>query len=181
MFLTHGALWARTTVGMGLFNSSGTTQKDPSGGTNRTSFSPSFYATSSFKFLGNHFIAPMGGFVWHRDAGEDEYGDHSKKTYFVAANLIRPFLGRFAFHYGYGMFMTKISGDGGAVTVRNGDGYGEAYRPEESVTSYNSTLNAGVEYLPKNNVSIRGDLFLFSPLSSDKRSPAYQFSVGFML
>ena len=152
-----------------------TTQKDTDGGKQLFTFQPFVSWGGLWSFGTGHFLAPEVGMVYHLSL-EDDY---SKKTFFLLYNLGYRLSPRALLRYGFGTFMTKISGDGEAVTVRNGSSYATAYQPEESWTSYNTTVNLGLEYAFDSQWAGRFDLYTFEFLDSIKRDYSYAISLTY--
>lgn len=154
------------------------TQKEAEGGTNALTFHPMITVNKVFKINEQHFFVPEIGYAYHLNTGDN----YDKKTIFILWDMgIR--LGHgLVFHYGLGTFMTKISGDGGAVEVRNGEsGTATFYMPSETVTSYNTTVNAGLELIFDPNYAAKIESYLFSPASSDKMKISYSLSLNYYL
>ena len=78
-----------------------------------------------------------------------------------------------------GIFGTKISADGKALTLPNGSSTATFYQPSESVTSYNVTWNLGLESAINANWSLRFETFGYEILSSVKRDISYTFNVTY--
>jgi hypothetical protein len=163
-------------VGIGGYNLSMNSQNDSEGGTSTFSYVPGISLNAVWSLSSNHFFNPDIGYVFHLSP-EDEYGDQSKKTLFVLWDLgykIR----RFVIRYGFGTFYTKIGGDGGAVTVKNGESSTTtAYKPQETITSYNTTIDLGLTFLATKNISMRAETYLFSFLSSEARTLHYSLTL----
>ncbi len=164
-------------LGLGGYALDTGTQKDAQGGSNATTIHPGINGKLIFNISGSNSFNPEFGYVFHRETA-DTYGTQSKKTIYILWDLSYAITKKLILQYGIGTFMTKISGDGGTVSVRNGEsGTATAYKPEESVTSYNSTLNLGVEYFFFDKTSFKGEGFVFSFLSSEKRNIKYAISL----
>lgn len=145
------------------------TQKTADGKTNSTSFDPMISISHVMPVPFAHFFMPEFGLVLH-GSGSDDY---SKRTYFLLLDLGLPiFTPGLLFRYGLGTILTKISADGSAVELPNGSGTATFYRPDKTSTSWNTTLDLGLEYAFTPQHAGRIETFLFSPLS-DSRSISY--------
>lgn len=71
--------------------------------------------------------------------------------------------------FGAGTFMTKISGDGGEVTRNNGASTATYFLPSESITSYNSTLNLGIEQFIMPKIAVKLETYAWNILDSTSR------------
>lgn len=154
------------------------TQKDIDGSKNTLSFDPmiSFNTVVPVPYY-NQLFLPELGFVVH-GSGADDY---SKRTIFLLTDLGYRFTDKFMLRYGIGTFITTVSGDGGQTTLNNGGGTSTFYRPSESSSSWNTTLNLGGEYAIDQNFSLRFQTYMFSILSSTSRKLSYSLSLTYYL
>lgn len=152
-----------------------TTQTDSDGGKSLLRVKPTLFLGGLFEAPLNHFFAPEFGMVLH-GSGEDNY---SKSTYYLLTDLVYPLTAEFVLRYGYGLFMTRISGDGEEVLLNNGSSYSTFYTAGEAVTSYNSTINLGLEFVVRSDATFRLQTFVFQPFSSIDREVSYMFSYAF--
>lgn len=143
-----------------------TTQKKEDGGKNTFSFKPliGFNTVMPIPNM-SHVFLPEFGFV-PQGKEADEY---SKSTLYFLMDLGYMITDRFLLRYGIGTFMTKVSGDGAAIQLPNGDGTATFYRPNKGETSWNTTLNLGVEYAIDANNAARFETYMFSWLSSARQ------------
>ena len=159
-----------------LYSSGLMAQKDEEGSRDTFSFHPKLSLSSVHPFTLNQFFSPELGIIKYVGL-DDEY---SKYTMFFLSNLIYKSSHQLLYKYGLGIFKTTISGKGGTITIRNGDDYATAYRPEESSTTYLASLNLGIE-LPKPRYSIGIDAFIFNSFSSLERSVSYSLNFNYFL
>lgn len=152
-----------------------TTQTDADGGKSVLRLKPTIFLSALFEAPLSHFIMPEVGWVIH-GSGEDEY---SKNTYYILTDLVYPITGELVLRYGYGLFMTRISGDDEAVLLNNGNSYSTFYTAGEAVTSYNSTINLGLELVVRSDATVRLQSFVFQPFSSMDREVSYMLSYSF--
>ncbi|PIP89613.1 MAG: hypothetical protein COW01_11590 [Bdellovibrionales bacterium CG12_big_fil_rev_8_21_14_0_65_38_15] len=139
-------------------------------------FNPYFSVTTYWRIFGDHFLAPELGVAFHTGT-EEEY---SKRTTSAFWHLAWQFHSKFLFRYGLGTFWTRISGDGEEVELPNGNTTATFYAPTESSTSFNSTLDLGVEYIMTQNWGSRLDFFILQPFSSNRRGVSYLLSMVFV-
>ena len=81
------------------------------------------------------------------------------------------------FRFGGGVFITKISGDGGSVERNDGAGTSTHYLPNETVASYNTTINIGIEQFIKPRMAIKFETYSWNILSS--ASIRFNFALAF--
>ena len=127
-----------------------------------------------FKLPRNHYFDPEIGYVFNQDA-EDET-THS--TLFLLYNLEFPVHPQVLLRYGFGTFISKVGGDGQALTMNNGTTTATFYTPSESHTSYTSSLNLGVKYFFDKKLASRFDLNVMR-FVSDGRSLSYLLSITY--
>ena len=147
-------------------------------------FSPSLSVGTNFKFTDGFGFSPQIGFIYHTVQTDDSYGKYKMYSIFLLYDFIwvpqdYQFL---ALRFGLGTFRKTITGEGGTITVPNGNSTATAYRPE-SATSYSSTFNLGTDINFNistewfNNVGMRFEVFSFRPLSQEYRSYTYNLGV----
>lgn len=151
------------------------TQTDSDGGKSPLRLKPTLFLSALFEAPFNHFFMPEAGWVIN-GSGEDEY---SKNTYYVLADLVYPIFGDLVLRYGYGLFMTRISGDNEAILLNNGSSFSTFYTAGEGVTSYNSTVNLGFEIVVRSDATVRAQAFVFQPFSSVDREVSYMLSYSY--
>jgi len=141
------------------------TQTSADGGANTFGFDPVVSINHIIPMFWGELFMPEFGLVLNGE-GKDGY---DKKTLFFLLDFGHRFTSGLVGRYGLGTFMTKISGDGGAVELNNGTSTATFYRPSKSVTSWNTTLNGGLEWAFDANYAMRFELFMFDFLASTRK------------
>ena len=160
------SLNAFSTVSVGGYVPFGlSTQDSEDGGANTFGFDPVVTINHVIPFIWGELFMPEFRLVLNGE-GKDGY---DKKTMFFLLDFGHRFAPGFVGRYGIGTFMTKISGDGGAVVLNNGTSTSTFYRPSKSVTSWNTTLNGGLEWAFDANYAMRFELFMFDFLASTRK------------
>jgi hypothetical protein len=178
LLLLNISTQAKWGVGAGAYVPFGlSTQKDEEGGTSATNFQPSVFASSILPAPLNHLFLPELGLIFYRGL-EDDY---SKRTLYLLGDVGYKLNANLILRYGIGLFSTSISSDGGAITLNDGAGTSEFYKPSTSVTSYNVTWNLGIESALNANWSARFETFLYEALSSVKRDVSYTLNITYYL
>jgi hypothetical protein len=131
-----------------------TAQDDWDGETQGFALNPLVTVGTQFPAFAGQFFVPEVGFVYHRNT----FDDVQKTTFFFLYNLTWRFLPATLFRYGFGTFLQRQSGDGGAVSLRNGSGTATFYKPKETITTYHTDLMVGVEQFVQPKTSVRFDL-----------------------
>ncbi|GAB4025382.1 MAG: hypothetical protein Fur0010_28600 [Bdellovibrio sp.] len=153
-------------VGLGGYVPFGLSTRDSAdGGVSTFAFDPALTLNHVMPFFLGQLFMPEIGHVFH---GEGKDG-HSKKTIFGLLDFGYQIQTGLVLRYGLGTFLTKISGDGGAVELNNGTSTKTFYRPSKSVTSWNTTLNGGIEWAFNSNYASRFELFMFDFLASTRK------------
>lgn len=152
---------------------------------------------SSFIAWGYHFklfesrygFSPQIGYIHNKEVANDSFGDQKVHTFFLNWDFlyVPEFSDQFAFRFGIGNFIKRISGEGGTVEIPNGGGTDLARRPSKTVTSYSSTFNFGADYNFNvgpfgdyiSDLGLRFELFTFRPLSQENRN--YAFNLGVLI
>jgi hypothetical protein len=164
-------------IGLGGYVPNPGTQKSADGGKNTLSPDPFLSIGTKFPLYGPTWAMPELGYVVH--GGEKD--NYSKKTIFILWDVGYNIAPKLLFRFGLGTFLTKISGDKEAVSRGNGaSGSATFYTAGESVTSYNTTSNLGIEYGLAGGNSIKLETYVFS-LFGDGRHVNYSLSMNFAI
>ncbi len=150
-------------------------QNEPDGARDTFQLNPYVALNHYFRLFNNHYATPEIGFAFHTGS-EDEY---SKRTTFILWHMAWHFDSRFLLRYGLGTFWTRISGDGEKVELPNGTSTAVFYAPSEAATSYNTTLDVGIEYIINSTWGARADFFIVQPFASEQRALSYTLSMVF--
>ena len=173
--LFSGELIASVNIGVGAYTPFPSTQKEDDGTKDTWTADPYVSIGYNHKLSGNYIFTPQIGYVFHSSL-DDEY---SKKTLFTLLDFGYTINSRFTGIFGLGTFRTTISGDGGTVVLQNGDGTANFFAPSTSVTSYNTTVDLGLDAIYNKNFATRFQIYLFEILSSEKRSMSYSVAVNY--
>jgi hypothetical protein len=164
-------------VGVGLLNPYDKTQ-DNSGSDQVDPVSPTITLSHSWLVFGSTSFSPILGYTRFTNSTTDSYGG----TYVVdGVYLLYDFLtpltasGDLSFRYGVGSMRKQISGDGGQVTIPNGNSTAVAFKPSLSKWSSTTSLNLGLDYrfgiagFSGTDQGLRLELFVMDPLDKMKR------------
>ncbi len=163
-------LSAKINIGLGGYVPFGlTSQQETDGSRNTFNFNPMLQFSIPIHLGGSHFFLPRAAGVYHLGTGEN----YNKTTLIFSLDYALMLSERFLLHAGLNTIMTRLSGDGGAVTVNNGSGYAIAYQPGDTITSYNTAINLGAELVVTPSWSLEFELYTFGILSSTKRDFSY--------
>lgn len=106
------------------------------------------------------------GLLW--PGGEVDY--ISRQTYYLTSLVGYMVNESWELRLGGGIYLTRISGDGGTVSIRNGAGFTNFPIPEEATISRNLTLNVASNYEFYDDLSFRAEAFIFNPANSRNRT-----------
>jgi hypothetical protein len=131
-------------------------------------------------------FSPQLGYVRHIIKSDDSYGgDYEITTIMMLYDFVwvpEMFMTGntpFALRMGIGNFRRRTEGEGGKVTIPNGNSTAQAYKPGGSETSYTGTFNLGADMNFGSladwmvNTGLRFETFMFSPLNKEKRTLAF--------
>ena len=130
-------------------------------------------------------FSPQFGYIHTNQTANDSFGAQKIHSFFFNWDFIyvTSFSQYLGLRFGIGNFIKRIRGEGGTVTIPNGNSTDEALRPSGTVTSYSSTFNFGFDYnfnfllgTWMENLGVRFETFVFRPLSSENRN--YTFNLG---
>lgn len=154
------------------------TQKETTGSRNTFSFDPMLGVNTilTTPFYGQLFL-PEFAMVFH-GSGDDDY---KKNTWLFLADFGHRINNKLLLRYGLGTILTKISGDGGAVQLNNGGSTATFYQPNETSTSWNTTINLGLESAVTGNYAVRFETYLFSFFNNEARKFSYSLNVVYFL
>ena len=137
-----------------------------------------------FNIRGNIFFIPEVGMTFNNSSYSDfesfnGNGDQasSRQLVFGLANFSLMVATGTHLRFGAGVFITKISGDGGAVERNDGSGTSTHYLPDETVSSYNSTINLGIEQFIKPGMAVKLETYTWNVFSST--SIRFNFALAF--
>jgi hypothetical protein len=118
------------------------------------------------------------GMLW--PGGSDE-NFISKQVYYLNGHLGYALNESFLLRLGFGLYYTRLSGDGGTTPIRNGTGFTDFYVPEESSIAQNATVNVAGEYFFNPDYSLKAEVFLFNLTNSLNRTYNVALSVRYHL
>lgn len=154
-----------------------TTQEDVEGNTNSGTFFPMVSLNTLYPIGYQHLFVPEVGFVYHNKS----YDNTNKYTFIFLADVAWPVYNRLVIRYGLSGFWTYISGEGGTIALSNGSSMTSFAVPEKSVTSFNSAIDFGLDFVIDAHFTVRGEFFLFGLLNENARQYSYLFSLNYYL
>lgn len=152
-------------------------QGDTEGGLAYFGLDPMISVGGVFDGFWGHKLLPEIGY--HMRIGEDD--GYNKSTLFFLLDLGYPLQSNLVLRYGLGWFHTTIGGDGGAVELNNGTDTATFYRPVDSVTAYNISLNLGIESQFESNLTWKFETYLVQFLDFTKLDLNYSLTVNYFL
>lgn len=154
------------------------TQKETTGSRDTFSFSPMVSVNGVFAtpFYGQLFL-PELAFVFHN---EDQDG-YSKRTMLFLFDFGHQISQGLLLRYGLGTALTRINGEGGTVELLNGGVPDTYYQPNQSSTSWNTTVNLGLENAFDANYAVRFQTYWFSIFNGEARKASYSLNLVYYL
>ncbi|MCO4794078.1 MAG: hypothetical protein KC493_10215 [Bacteriovoracaceae bacterium] len=137
---------------------------------------------------GNFYMTPELGMTFKKSSYSDKNIVNGNKDeasqrqmMFLLMDFTWKMTGSTHLKFGGGIFQTKISGKGGAVTRNDGSGTVTAYLPSESVKSYNTTFDLGIETFIIPRVALKLESFTWDILSSTSRRFSFALGLNYYL
>ena len=150
-------------------------QVSNSGATQKFDLNPYFAIGKQFNMSGPHYFMPEFGYTYWLETAKKV----QKSMIFLHYNFSYILSNRFIFRYGMTTHWYKIKGDGGTVSLRNGDGYTKFKAPSKEVTTYFTTLNLGGEFFFNRSIGLRFDLNMMNVNELEQRAYNYLLTVNF--
>lgn len=150
-------------------------QSDSDGSTQKLAINPFLSLSYRLPIWRTFSFNPELGYVLHT-GNEDET---RTRTLFLLYTFTTPVHEFIHLRFGFGTFHTRISGDGGTVTLNDGGGTQDFFVPEESSTSVIGTANLGAEFFLTRHWGVRLDGAIMTPLSSERRKFSYLLSLNY--
>lgn len=150
-------------------------QVSNSGATQKFDLNPYFAIGKQFNMSGPHYFMPELGYTYWLETAKKV----KKNIIFLHYNFSYILSQRFIFRYGLTTHWYKIKGEGGTVSLRNGDGYTNFKAPDKEVTTYFTTLNLGSEFFFNKRLALRFDLNMMNVNELEQRAYNYLFTVNF--
>ncbi len=150
-------------------------QVSNSGSTQKFVINPYLAIGKQIHMSGTHYFMPELGYSYWLETAKKT----KKSMLFLQYNFSYILSGSFIFRYGLSTHWYKIKGEGGTVSLRNGDGYTNFKAPDKEVTTYFTTLNLGGEYFFKNTLSLRFDLNMMNVNELENKATNYLLTVNF--
>ena len=170
-----GPFLAQATLSLGTYvPNSFKAQSNKEGSSTIIALNPFISLDYKIPFSATNIFNPEVGFVYHLDV----YDKTSKQTIFLLYNMEYNLSNTFILRYGFGTFMTSISGKGEAVTLNNGATTTDFYTPNGAKSSYTSSLNLGLKLNFIQNWPLRLDTHIMR-FASSRRSVSYLLSLNY--
>jgi opacity protein-like surface antigen len=146
-------------------------QNDASGGTRKIEFGPT---------LGAGVGIPLNSDVWRFLTEFNWVLPQTSATSRIIKDL---FMLRADFAYdplkwlriraGSSLMLLNQHGRGGSTSLSNGNSQSTFYYPDENHSSFNNTVDLGVEFMPDENWALRLQTYTYSLFEADRRQVSY--------
>lgn len=150
-------------------------QIDDSGKMRKLDFSPTVGLGISKKLESGFFFLPEFNWVLPRKAGSSKI---IKNLFMLRADLGYMPIDWFAIRLGTSVMWLNQHGSGGSTQISNGTGTSTFYYPDENRSSYNNTLDLGIEAF-LNNWSLRLQTYTYSLLKQERRQISYSLFISY--
>lgn len=142
-----------------------TAQNKASGKTKILEFAPAVFTGVTIPLFNTGvYLAPGLGYAkfYPKD-------NTSKTEYIIQYHFVSSASSIFQVRYGFSNYITKISGDGGTLTLSNGNGTAIFYTPKETETSFTASADIAGDFIFTSNWTARMQFSLLRFLSSTSR------------
>jgi hypothetical protein len=181
IFLQLTSLFGKTadfSLGLGnLTNFVRRIQKDSHGKLNSYEFNPFISTGFKFKFDHKWAIIPQLGMTFPKNGRDKKI---RKFQYFAICDAGLQYES-FVFRVGLGMFISKISSNGGNQTLLNGNSSTDFPMPNHSSLAHNLITNLGLEYFFHQSFSSHIQLMTFNLDDSTDRAISYTIGINYYL
>lgn len=147
-------------------------QVSESGATQTFDFNPYLGIGKPIRYKGAHFFLPEFGYTFFTTTAKKT----NKSIVFFKYNF-GYFLKNFVIRYGFTTHWYRLGGEGGTVTLNNGNSTTDFKAPSTTQTTYFTTLDLGTEYFLSKSIGVRFDLNTMSFTNSD--SMAFNYLLTF--
>lgn len=155
----------------------GSAQNELSGDTVTFGFNPTLIVGTTLPFFfPGIYLSPGIGYAKYLSNNKD---NTSRNEIILQYHLAQEIIPAFYLRYGFSNTITKIGGDGGTVSLKNGDSTSTFYVPEETKTSFMGSLDLGFEMLLESTFGARLQLSVDRFLSSERRRLSHLLTMNY--
>ena len=131
---------------------------------------PTLGVGMSSPFLGEFKFKPE--FNWVLPHGKNEF-KIIKNLLMIRADLVRPITSWLDLRVGTSVMWLSQQGQGGSTTLSNGNSQSSFYYPDEFRSSFNNTIDLGLELFPSPLGSLRLQTYWYAPFKEERRQVSY--------
>ena len=152
-------------------------QINKDGATKKFELTPYFSYGQQFHISGPHYFVPELGFAYFQSMPRKTH----KRILFFHYDFSYILSQNFVLRYGWTTYRETVGGEGGTVTLRNGEFYSEFTVPSKERTSFYTTLDLGVEHFFSQANSARLDLHIMNARDLEDRAYNYLLTYNWYL
>lgn len=156
----------------------GQAQISNSGATQKFEINPYIGIGTQYPIISQHYFTPEIGYVYYRENAK------KTRTELIAVHYDFSYMinSQFVLRYGLTNNWYRIIGEGGNISLKNGNGYTSFPAPDETRTTYFTTLDLGLEYLLTNKqYALRFDMNIMSFAKLENKAYNYLLTFNFYL
>lgn len=150
-------------------------QEDKKGKTNDFTFWPYFELRTVHGIYKDFSLSPSLDLAFPKNAETDKI----KKFLFWGNFHLEYNISNFVFFIGQGLLMQRTTGQGGKITVENGNSTSEFFVPSYSTTTLNFTTNYGLSYKFYQNFSLSSMVQTYRIYDENRRMFNYTISLHY--
>ena len=147
------------------------------GATRKFELNPYVGYGQQFHISGPHYFMPEIALAFYLDNAKKT----TRRTLFLHYDFSYVLTNVFLLRYGLTTYWHTIEGEGGTVTLRNGDSYSDFKAPSKARTSYYTTVDFGGEYFFNPVRSLRLDVNMMNARDFENRAFNYILSYNWYL
>jgi hypothetical protein len=151
-------------------------QSDDSGGVRKFDVAPTIGMGARIPLSAEFQFLPEINWVLPRKAGSSKI---MKNLFMFRADWGYTPIDWFRLRLGTSILWLNQHGSGGSANVNNGNGTATFYYPDENRSSFNNTLDLGVEGLISDNWSLRTQLYVYSIFKEERRQISYTLFISY--
>lgn len=151
-------------------------QIDSSGGMRKIDFAPTIGFGLSIPTRYDFIFLPEINWVLPQEAGSSKI---IKNHFMLRADMAYDPISWLRLRVGTSLMWLNQHDRGGSVQIRNGNDYSTFYYPDENRSSFNNTLDLGVEAFVHKSFSARLQTYVYSVFKQERRQVSYTLFLSY--
>lgn len=149
------------------------TRSSQSGETRIMEFAPFFASSIDYKLRSQVLLSPEVGYILQRTNEKID-----KNQFFIRLEVSYLWSDHFRVSTGSSLMILNLSSDGGEESLPNGNSTATFYRPTESSSAFNQTLDFAIEYL-FDNMGVKFQSYIYAWNESEERLSSFSLALTY--